>query len=1051
MPPKPNKKLLQEKITIIANMRAHVAAFDKACKALIQAENEIPAVKTTLFALFMPHIEKYTAYINRLKEPEMQRILTEKDKEFIAYFSLRIGKGYQAYGDLESARACYNDVIGQDLFAWTSLISIETCPIRLKGLRESFLLDSCQPKYAGQIAAFKETLFDNAKKLLETYIQESSPDIKPFYKKYSHILGGYGLERISLSFSNPLSQEATFWRGILFQHLSANPKENSIFFTLDHYVGLQCEYYVDNKKYSELFNLLDKHYNFFTAQQVFLAATTLLTEAPNLPHTALKKAATWLTDARLQSLVESQLNHFFEAFAAHSRLFDAEKSLGILEKALKSKDKNISGPAQAIMGDLHYNGYAGIPISHPKALAHYLKASESGITSVLPKIAQMHQLGQGTPVNLTAALYFYEQAHVQGDLSAAALSWHQIMLQSITSYTVQERSINLAKGLKFINETEVRILDFMKHNTCPEAMNEFRAKLAYQKALNLIYQKSVDGIQTLVPKTDNRDALKILKITSLDNPEALEALQVAIQLGSEETQFRAHHQLGHHYFCTSDFDKALSAFQQAIAANKASDNYDPVYDFWLLLLCSTLLKLQSEKQTVLIDKTTLQFKALNYFQQALNIHEEDLPAELQKVADFLYKTNTNIESAQKTVDSIFQLISTKFQAHSSESWDDSAKKLKTLLSSESTAKTPETLKQVSQLIENINEHLLDDTSLLPLLGQFVSACVANAHTWKESEILDVFYAVGRWHLTSATAALEPLLLYLQPHLTKMSFERCAKYIKFIAQCNFTRDAQKNNEGLLLKIFESEDFKKTLAAESFTGKDAARLFYGLALLDCNRHHPLYLSLAEQIFKRLKANNDDLGPYEVSEVYHAYHYFSSHHNVAWYKGSLKPIFFEKYEATLCVDVAAPSKTQQKIFQHLQKLYPNTLHERFIKEAGRRVDFVIDGIIIQYNGARKHYVADDDGKLHRSLKERLALKTLKQVVCIDRAEWNNLGNDPEAECRYLRNLVETAKAKMEKRVHADEDEDEVIRPFFMRVGREQGFMLNYSGSEEKKAAFV
>jgi len=136
-------------------------------------------------------------------------------------------------------------------------------------------------------------------------------------------------------------------------------------------------------------------------------------------------------------------------------------------------------------------------------------------------------------------------------------------------------------------------------------------------------------------------------------------------------------------------------------------------------------------------------------------------------------------------------------------------------------------------------------------------------------------------------------------------------------------------------------------------------------------------------------------------------------------------------------------------LRQLYPDIQQEVFIKKAGRRVDFVIDGIIIQYNGARRHYVADDDGKLHRSVKERLALKTLKQVVCIDRATWNARGNNKDAEDDFLRGLIE--KAKQDQAKKASSDEDEVIKPFFDRTAKEQVPVFHCRGSEEKKVAFA
>jgi hypothetical protein len=293
-------------------------------------------------------------------------------------------------------------------------------------------------------------------------------------------------------------------------------------------------------------------------------------------------------------------------------------------------------------------------------------------------------------------------------------------------------------------------------------------------------------------------------------------------------------------------------------------------------------------------------------------------------------------------------------------------------------------------------------------------------------------------------------MYLQDHLhlKPLSFANWCKYIKFFGQCNFLPLTQNNNVLPLLKQFQADSFKNTLSTGAYSFKDAARLFYGLSLLDCRKHDPLYVELAEEIFTNLKSKIHNIRHFEISEIFHAFHYFSRNNPKAkqWELGPLAD-YFKIYANSLCADDTLPSKTQQKIYQRLKKLYPNIRQEVFIKEAGRKVDFVIGDIIIQYNGARRHYVYDNNGKIvYRSSKELLGAKTLKKVVCIDRISWDALEDDEAAELDFLSTLISKAIQENEKIKPSDNPD-----PFFPKpLASKPPTLANKFTREEKSYAY-
>lgn len=1074
MPPRPTQRreklrgdldkldrLEREKQLIRELMSRRQDAFEQdfqALHALAHAQNKnLPAIKNA-FEQLEPRIGHFIGHINQLKDPKFQAILTDNDKDTIAFFQGRIGTAYLYADQLVLAREYLNEVRARDynLGALVNLIIIETDPAQLTELREELLLRSQQPKHHAQAAKIKGVLRGQAEFLLDKYIAEDSPRLVPFFMTYKDLVSLHYLERFAQTLKHR-PEELVRTRSLLFQYLLTHPQEKTIK-DLQRYLAEQSLYFIQQKKPFQLFNHLKTNYSLFVPGSLAIAINLLLKEVDRLPSSDASQASDWLTALALKTSEPEVLTSFLKAFHANRNLFKAESALLILDKASYSENNEVYVFANLLLGDIYNEGYSSLPIDYDKAFPHYKNASDRDSLEGLMRLADMYNYGKGCAKDLSEMKRLCERAH-RLDCNSAAAIWAEALSVSLSLFSPEESKKELLSTLKWLLEAELR-LDLITDPEQLQTINLTRAKIAYHKAECLVLVHGYNIVATIPTTPDNCFNIVTVNSAIRHNPEIIQALVFAAANGSEKIQFHAAYKLGQYYSDESpkqDLEKALSYFKQAIAINKAHQEYVAEIDYLLSIQCSIILRLQSQQETLLINKRQLQFKALNFYHQAMSIYGDDIPTELKNAVDFLAQKHRSDQISPEATTNMLRLMSRKFAAHFQTSWTQALTNLKTLLNNDATEKTPQKLLESTTAIEVINENLLDEPSLFPQLGQFVSACVANVHTWQDSDLLEVFNAVSKWHLSSATAALEPLFMHIQHRLLGknidqvpyFSFENCCKYIKFIAQCNFTAEVQERNVPDLLRTFTEKQFKQALSTKSYTAKDLARLFYGLALLDCNKHNELYLTLAEQIYTELTSQCHDLESYDISEIYHAYKYFKAHHKVEWNKGNLLSSF-ETYETALCADIALPSKTQEKIYQRLLWLYPNTRQEVFIESAGRRVDFVIDGIVIQYNGARRHYVADDNGRLRHSLKERLALKTLKHVVCIDRDVWNALGND-EREDQYLRNLVETAKQQMERRATKDEpDEVVVIRPFFPKTAR-GGQPRPQHAAEEKKVEFV
>lgn len=1013
MPPKTDLKACRK---ILLEMRADQPLFYRSFQVYSGLAEAKDSHSEQASAKFNVLRDRFIDYLNRLSPPEIKRALTNEQRDSIADIQVKIGLGFYYENKCDQAKDYFNKAKEQDfnLDALLNLAAIETCPVKLQDIRESLLHSACQPKHCVQASKVKPTLMRHAYSFLNSLLAQSSAEPKEFYKKYAQLLGIPGIERIIHFYKEKQdAKKQAYWRGILFKALASHGGQTIA--DLQAYLAEQGEYLFRQKKYLELFEFLKTKSNLFIPDELALLSNILLIQADKLPKEAVEFGVHWLTLGAETSLNSDVTYAFLQAFADNKRIFDAEKSVTILRKASESKIEKVVGLSNVLLGALFYEGYPTLPKDFQRAFICYQRAAQLGHVPAVMKLAYMHLHGQGTTQSYSQALMLYEQAHRLGD-DKASLLWARLLFNALPTYSPERRKTLLAKALVLLRETEARLL----HRSEGEqtSLMEECAEVAYTIGTCLLFEDSLGSIQSVISPTEDRAALKAIvkPIAHEKNAEVIKHFQFAATHGSEDIRFKANHQLGSCYFyglhIEQDLVKASAAVQQAIAINKEREGYDASHDYYLLLLCSVILKLQSERETGTNQKTS-QYQALAYFQQAISIRDEDLPQEISALAEHLYRRNTENTVNHERAYELFQLISKKQE--SQRPWQEEVSELKKLLNSEATEKTPATLILISQSLERIDERLLDDKTLLPMLSHFVGDCVTRAGSWNEAEIREVFRAVGRWHLTAASAALEPLFMYLQDYLTDLSFEHWCLYIKFFAQCNFSPAQQAANVLPLLERFQAEVLPKALNTGQYTIKDAARLFYGLSLLDCNQPNPLCLSLAETIYTAMQSTLHQLKEWEVSEVYHACHYFSLHYpnDKQW---PLVASCFYTYAHSLLEDNAIqPSKTQARIHQRLLQLNKNTQQEVFIEEAGRRVDFVVDGIVLQYNGARRHFVFDNDGKAHRSLKDRLAIKTLKKVACvacIDRLAWDALGGDEQAELTFLRGLIADAKALQAKR---------------------------------------
>jgi len=194
MPPKPNKKLDREKSRIMAALAstATPGTFETNFQALRAAhtENGTPAAIKSAFARLSPDIEKFITDINQLKAHAMQAILTDNDRTIISFAEERIGLSFKYNNQNELARSHFNEALAQNahLGPFFNLMSIETSPVTIKKLREDLLDASCQPRHLKRDNYLTERLKTEANGLLDTYIAESSPNLKTYFKKHAPLL-----------------------------------------------------------------------------------------------------------------------------------------------------------------------------------------------------------------------------------------------------------------------------------------------------------------------------------------------------------------------------------------------------------------------------------------------------------------------------------------------------------------------------------------------------------------------------------------------------------------------------------------------------------------------------------------------------------------------------------------------------------------------------------------------------------------------------------------------------------------------------------------------
>lgn len=943
-----------------------------------------------------------TSYVNFMREQSSFAGL----KGVINTLTIKIGLAYFYHHDIAEARRYLQLAVAEDisLQARLQLIRLEASTNDLNTIMatmEQLLHAAKQDKHAAEAQAFHETIKTQALGLLNLILlnPQHHQKLNQFTKKYSQFFEVEGY-RMLLEFYQDNPAKQADWRAAMFDFVSRHP--NKQFPNLRSSYVYQADYYMQQKKYALCFALIDNNISQFEPTELAEFAFFLFYQAQNHPQIVLHTVKTWLIEAAETGDV-CAIGHFLEILDKTRSVFNLEKTFAIL--AMACAQDHFKEDSHYLWGTLYLEHYAGLS-DDKEAFKHFELAAACGHVSALCRLGDMHSKGRGTEINYTKAFVAYEEAH-RLNSPFAAIVWAELFFHNMVVNCQNPQQDQLAKALLLLNECEGRD-------------SQVTADIKYYQGLCLFYLDSPKASATAVSSQANNSNAPLAVQTihfspSKENPAMIKALEYSAQYAEGRLQTMANFLLGGCYTTgrgvTRDFEKALQYYHNVVALN----SLDKILSYSALMACGAILQLSCEQLTGQAKKIE-QFKALNYFQQAMNIQGDELPPEIISLVNKIYLKQNNQTLPPQNSELLLQHYSSQLQVGLQDDWQKQVSQLNDRLDDPLLAKTPATLREITKILEIINERLLDQRELLPKLGQFVSDCVAESEDWDALSILSVFRDVGKWHLASATRALEPLFMYLHPKLLGLRFSQLCEGIKWIAQCNFTPQMQEKNVRPLLQIIQETTFTSTLASDNFSIIDAAQLFYALSLLDCNLTHAVYLNLAERLFQALKPKLVEAGHYDISQLFHAYHYFCAHYPKAahsWVQGADLAYCFEVYRTILAANNAIISNNQRKIYECLLKLYPaeDIRQEVLITEAGRRVDFLIGtNLIIQYNGSLHHNVWDDEGNFaYDTLKEQLCYKTLTAadsatnyvLVRIKRTSWAALDNEEER-CLYLQRRI-------------------------------------------------
>lgn len=1014
----------KQMLSVQENFQISMMQFEE----YVRSQQPDPKAKKIAFIKqLIPVIADLRKGIATLNTPEMAEAIgvAEAKRVCIAYhnkifLALTEGEEYaQARAELEKIKpedrglpTLVNLALGEENLG-NNLTANQT--------RKFLLQESSKAVNKNQAQAYLRQLKSTAGTLLRHVLTNPSDGMDSrFLFDYPHLLD---LEDITYAINHcrkePKLQAS--WRGFLFTYLKANPVMGAEATSLDVYYHQEAEYLLLRDEV-KCFDFVSKNFSRFPHDELAKYAFNLMLNDNPLPEEARATIKQWLIGAA-ESTSTAAMWYYFVFILKNRQVIDLTKLLAILPIAFKCADVETKRDAHFIHG-LLYDGELDPMIAKNKVLAFqsYKMAANLNSAPACTNLAAMYANGEGTPVDEHQALAYYEKAHLLKDCEAAT-NWAKTYLSSKKFQSADENvAEGLAKALRLLNESksivnQAQKVGFSDHK---EHFAHLLGQIAYVKARCLWAMDQLLHKQHRTASVKNIASFRINP--GIRNPECLEALLYAVTEGNDETKASAASYLGqcylHGMYVERDKEQALTYFKQAVSlAEAVGDSLQ--FEAVLSEECANILNDLSSVQPNALARRALQVEALAYAGRALSLLGEQCSQEVLDCANLLmkdlYKPRPNILKHEPAVKAPLAYDPTLAIR--------SRNQLQEKLNDPLLEPSAHMLHEVSTLVVAANHHVLKEPKLLARLAEFVGACVENADIWNLNEINSVFQAVGRWHLAAATEALKPLLMRI---LKKASFSDYVGLLKSISQCNFSADIQKEIILPFIQVIGIRDFLPALSVGQFSIADAARLFHILALFDANQPNETYVTLAKILFKTLKTQLDEARIVDVSQIYHAYHYFKLQYpdpdKLEWCLGKTLREYFSWYQPTLLTKRAGKiSKTQAKIYGLLQTLDDSAQQEFFIPEAGRQVDFVVRHFIIQYNGDRDHEMSDNQGGFaYHSLKENLSYKTLalaarlrgQEVVRILRGEWAAVNHDDCRGLDFLRQrfpeLLEAAPAK-------------------------------------------
>lgn len=1043
MPPKIQNKLAElKKQEAVANkfknemipLQNKFVADLEAFRNLMEEHKSEPKVLDKAFVKVVRGIEHLKEGITKLKTTEIQQGLGVEDARRVrVLYHNFITDAYFSKGDYMNARRSLDEVPLEDrsLIVLLNYVILEAKQENTHAAhlaRKTLLESMSNPHNQQEIQKHMARLKIEAGMLLKgTFTDPSLGMGADALIPYHHLLSVVDLV-FAVEHSEHEPDIQAQWRRLLFIRLKAvsgipgaiPPLPNGSAPDFSPFYHQHAQYLLKKGELVSCIKHIQLNLSYFKPGDLAGFAFQLIMRCEKQFEVFKPTLLKWLLDAAVT--FDPDAMHYFISTMMHQRqTFDNENTFRILEAASNSELQGLKASAFLIRGMI-FDGEitSTISVDKKQALTLYHDAAELGSAEAYVNLASMYARGEGTACDEGLALAYYEKAHQLKD-PEAGFNWVDSYLNSeLIKDKDHDLFAGITKSLAYLKESEELLHRVELDPNCNRKAQIILAKIAYYKVKCLMMRDQFFEQVKLVWRDNGLVFLR--EPGHKKNPELMDALNYVLTNGDEHFKCNARELLGEFYskgmYVEPDDSQALYYFQQALAEYDDISDY-PKFEASLSQKCAFILRIRSHLEPNLLSKRSMQSQALAYSQRVMAILGEQLSQDIVEHVNPLmsqaYEAEAPIEHHRNKATAL-PLVDPKTLAMKS----------LTLLKMRlevPVAPSIENLLDLSELAVAAGNFLVTEPSILPRLAALVRDCVAAEETWDLQTIYSVLQAVGKWHLSSATAALETLFMHLP---IKSSFSNHVSLLKGLSHCNFSPDMQRDNILPYVKIISEGSLIPTIKSGQFSIAEAARLFHVLALFDANQPDEAYLKVAKLLFTALKRKLAEARLEDVSQIYHAYHYFNLHYpKVQWSLNADLKQCIAWYEPSLMTNRAGKiSKTQAKIYESILNLDPLAKQEVFIAEAGRQADFTSGHLIIQYNGDQGHEMVNDQGGFaYHSLKENLCYVTLvkaaercgKKVARISRTDWAQTGNDVEAGLSYLKrrfpDLLNPLECKTEK----------------------------------------